>query len=421
MKKLIFGYGATGKSVETYFKKNNIEYLIYDDDKEIEIPKNQKFKDTKFDEIDEIIISPGIKPTHPLLLKIKSKKINVITDIDIYSRDRIYDTPIIGVTGTNGKTTFVELLSNFLNSQSLKSLAVGNIGDSPLNYIDEKFDYIVMELSSFQLYYIKNLSLEVGIVLNIEEDHLDWHENVQEYIESKKKIFQFAKSNIATGRLPNYLSMNEGLSQEQYNKPKFPKEFSFKSMRSKFYDDFLDAFFILVPQLNLSVTKAYDYLKNTKSLEHRFETVDIINGVRYINDSKSTNFHSVSEASKKVKNGLLVMHGLTKEMSVSNLNISSENIGLVLVPKNMKIDLSRFDSFEIKYYESIFDLESEILKCLELWKTKLISTQDRGKSKYMCETVLFSCGGASFNDFKNYEERGNFFKSVVSNIKDRNA
>ena len=70
MKKLIFGYGATGKSVETYFKKNNIEYLIYDDDKEIEIPKNQKFKDTKFDEIDEIIISPGIKPTHPLLLKI---------------------------------------------------------------------------------------------------------------------------------------------------------------------------------------------------------------------------------------------------------------------------------------------------------------------------------------------------------------
>ena len=269
-----------------------------------------------------------------------------------------------------------------------------------------------MELSSFQLYYIKNLSLEVGIVLNIEEDHLDWHENVQEYIESKKKIFQFAKSNIATGRLPNYLSMNEGLVQEQYNKPKFPKEFSFKNMRSKFYDDFLDAFFILVPQLNLSVTKAYDYLKNTKSLEHRFETVDIINGVRYINDSKSTNFHSVSEASKKVKNGLLVMHGLTKEMSVSNLNISTENIGLVLVPKNMKIDLSRFDSFEIKYYESIFDLESEILKCLELWKTKLISTQDRGKSKNMCETVLFSCGGASFNDFKNYEERGNFFKSV---------
>ena len=419
MKKLIFGYGATGKSVEAYFQKNNIEYFIYDDDKEIEIPKKQKFKDNKFDDIDEIIISPGIKPTHPLILEINSKKINVITDIEIYQRDRIHNTPIIGVTGTNGKTTFVELLSDFINSQGLKSLAVGNIGDSPLNYIDEKYDYIVMELSSFQLHYIKNLSLEVGIVLNIEEDHLDWHENVQEYIKSKKKIFQFSKSQIATGRLPNYLSMNEGLAEEQYNKPKFPKDFSMNFMRFKYFDDFLDAFFILVPQLNLSVTKAYDYLKNTKSLEHRFETIDIINGVTYINDSKSTNFHSVSEASKRVKNGLLVLHGLTKQMSGSSLNISRENIGLALVPKNMKYELNRFDSIEKKYYESIFDLEDEILMCLELWKKS--KDQQRGKSKNMCETVLFSCGGSSFNDFKNYEERGNFFKSVVSNIKDKNA
>ena len=75
MKKLIFGYGATGKSVERYFKKNNFEYFIYDDDKEIEIPKKQKFKDNKFDDIDEIIISPGIKPTHPLILEINSKKL----------------------------------------------------------------------------------------------------------------------------------------------------------------------------------------------------------------------------------------------------------------------------------------------------------------------------------------------------------
>ena len=419
MKKLIFGYGATGKSVERYFKKNNFEYFIYDDDKEIEIPKKQKFKDKKFDEIDEVIISPGIKPSHPLILEMNSKKIDIITDIDIYQRDRVHNTPIIGVTGTNGKTTFVELLSDFINSQGLKSLAVGNIGDSPLNYIDEKYDYIVMELSSFQLHYINNLSLEVGIILNIEEDHLDWHENVQEYKESKKKIFQFSKSKIATGRLPNYLSMNEGLAEELSNKPKFPKDFSFNIMRLKYFDDFLDAFFILIPKLNLSATKAYDYLKNTKSLEHRFETVDIINGVRYINDSKSTNFHSVSEASKRVKNGLLVLHGLTKQMSGSSLNISRENIRLVLVPKNMKYDLNSFDSFEKKYYESIFDLENEILMCLEL--SEKSKAQQYGQYKSVFETVLFSCGGSSFNDFKNYEERGNFFKSIVSNIKDKNA
>ena len=409
MKKLIFGYGATGKSVETYFQKNKIEYFIYDDDKEIEIPKNKKFKDNKFDEIDEIIISPGIKPTHPLLLKIKSKKINLITDIDMYARDRKYDIPIIGVTGTNGKTTFVELISDFINSQGLNSLAVGNIGDSPLNYINEEFDYIVMELSSFQLYYIKNLSLEVGIVLNIEEDHLDWHKNIQEYAESKKKIFNFSKFQIATGKLSNYLSMNEGLSEEQINKPKFPEGFSYDDMRVKFYDDFLNAFFILVSKLNLSEIKAYDYLKKARDLEHRFETVDIINGVTYINDSKSTNFHSVSEATKRVKNGLLILHGLTKNMSGSKLNIDRENIRMVLVPKDMKIDFNWNDLSEARYYESIFDLESEILKYLE---------SGQSSEQKIFDTVLFSCGGASFNDFSNYEERGNFFKKIVSNIKE---
>tara|TARA_B100001123_G_C15189379_1_gene978659 strand:+ start:39 stop:1280 length:1242 start_codon:yes stop_codon:yes gene_type:complete len=409
VKKLIFGYGATGKSVETYFQKNKIEYFIYDDDKEIEIPKNQKFEDTKFDELDEIIISPGIKPTHPLLLKIKSKKINLITDIEIFVRDRKFNTPIIGVTGTNGKTTFVELVSDFINSQGLNSLAVGNIGDSPLNYIDEEFDYIVMELSSFQLYYIKNLSLEVGIVLNIEEDHLDWHKSIQEYVESKKKIFNFSKFQIATGKLSNYLSMNEGLDQEQFNKPKFPEKFSYDDMRVKFYDDFLNAFFILVPKLNLSEIKAYDYLKKTKELEHRFETVDIINGVRYINDSKSTNFHSVSEATKRVKNGLLILHGLTKNMSGTKLRIDTENIRMVLVPKDFGVDLHYGTDCVIEFYESIFDLESEILKYIESGMPSLQGIFD---------TVLFSCGGASFNDFRNYEERGNFFKKIVSNIKE---
>jgi len=115
VKKLIFGYGATGKSVETYFQKNNIEYLIYDDDKEIEIPKNQKFKDSNFEDLDEVIISPGIKPTHELLNEINSRGIPVKTDIDIFNE--IYKGKLIGVTGTNGKTTLVNLLTSFLNTQ----------------------------------------------------------------------------------------------------------------------------------------------------------------------------------------------------------------------------------------------------------------------------------------------------------------
>ena len=157
MKKLIFGYGATGKSVATYFQKNNIEFFIYDDDKTIEITKNQLFDESKLDEVDEVIISPGIKPTHPLLNKIKSKRLNVKTDIDLFNNK--YQAKIIGITGTNGKTTFVNLLTDYLNLEGLKSVAVGNIGTSPLEVIDKDYEYIVMELSSFQLYYLNNINL----------------------------------------------------------------------------------------------------------------------------------------------------------------------------------------------------------------------------------------------------------------------
>ena len=189
MKKLIFGYGATGKSVETYFQKNNIEYCIYDDDKSIKIDQNLLFDKNKLSEIDEVIISPGIKPTHELLSLINKFRISVITDIDLFNK--VYNGKIIGVTGTNGKTTFVNLLNDFFNSQGIKSTAVGNIGVSPLEIIDKEYEYVVMELSSFQLYYLKQINLFIAIILNIYEDHLDWHEDWNDYVESKQKIIGY--------------------------------------------------------------------------------------------------------------------------------------------------------------------------------------------------------------------------------------
>ena len=155
MKKLIFGYGVTGKTVEQYFQKCNINYLIYDENKELNLPTELVFEPSRFSEIDEVIISPGVKPSNSLLEQFYLIEKPVITDIDIFNN--IYKEKIIGITGTNGKTTFVNLLAGFLNSQGSESIAVGNVGKSPLEIIDKKFDYVVMELSSFQLHYINKL------------------------------------------------------------------------------------------------------------------------------------------------------------------------------------------------------------------------------------------------------------------------
>ena len=173
MKKLIFGYGVTGKSVETYFQKNNIEYLIYDDKPKSGIKSKLFFEYSNIEQIDEVIISPGIKPSNPLLLEIESRGIEVVTDIDIFNK--IYSGEIIGITGTNGKTTLVNLLTGYLNLIGKKSIAVGNVGNPPLDIGEQAYDYVVMELSSFQLYYLNNLRLNKAVLMNIFEDHSQGH------------------------------------------------------------------------------------------------------------------------------------------------------------------------------------------------------------------------------------------------------
>ncbi len=393
MKKLIFGYGATGKSVETYFQKNNIQYLIYDDDKEIEIPKKHKFEDTRFDEIDEVIISPGIKPTHEVLNEINSRGLSVKTDIDLFND--IYNGKLIGITGTNGKTTLVNLLTSFLNSQGLKTVAVGNVGRSPLEVIDKEFEYIVIELSSFQLYYINNLNLHIAIILNIYQDHLDWHKNFDEYLESKKRIKEFIKNEDNSIKDNNFF----GTLQPGANNSNLYSEIKEKSI---LFDNTVDMFMQVIEKLELNYESAKEYLINSENSEHRFELVGVHNGITYINDSKSTNFNSVSMATKKVNNCILIMHGLTKKIDSKDLNISKE-VKKIILPKDMKVNLNNINA-EVIELDSIYDLEEKLEKNLD-----------------SVDTVLFSCGGASFNDFENYEQRGAFFKSVVSNIKVKNG
>ena len=396
MKKLIFGYGATGKSVESYFQKNKIEYFIHDD-KKLDIENHLIFDKKKFNEIDEVVISPGIKPTHPLVNEINSQGLTINTDIDLFNK--VYKGKIIGVTGTNGKTTFVNLLTEYLNSHQIKSIAVGNVGKSPLEIVGEDYEYVVMELSSFQLYYLNNLILFKAIVLNIFEDHLDWHSDFEDYSNSKLKILKFITNNENRS-----LQELQTIYEEKENKELLFKSAGVLDIVSKLtlHEDTVYSFIKTVDDLGLSIDSLSDFLLNYKTEAHRFELVDKIKDVTYINDSKSTNFNSLSMATTKINNGILLLHGLTKNISSRDLKISKK-VKTILVPEDMEIDLSMTSAKIIKI-KSIFDIEQVL--------TEIIKPGD---------TVLFSCGGASFNDFKNYQERGNFFKTVVSNLKDKNA
>ena len=386
---LILGYGATGKDIEKYLISENKKYVIYDDNKTI--PNELNFQLEDITNLEMIYVSPGIKKDHKILKIAEESNIKVTTDIEYFND--ISNVKIVGVTGTNGKTTFVSLLNKILNKYGYKSNVAGNIGISPLNIINdtENLDFLILELSSFQLCHINKLQIDTSIVLNIYEDHIDWHSSFEEYADSKLKIFNFTVNdqNNFLGSVDEELNINDVLLEnitvvEDINNYFLPN----------YFDEFVSMFVAICRRFEISEMDVIEFLSSEPSAEHRFELFYSKNGVNFINDSKSTNLESVNKASLKVNNCMLIMHGLAKGINPNKLELSDE-IKAILVPQNSEFDVSMYKSIVIKY-ESIEDLQQLI------------------KENYRdFNTVLFSCGGSSFSDFNNYIDRGNYFKKMI--------
>ena len=385
---LILGYGSTGQDIEKYLISKNINYLIHDDNKNID--EKFKFNLDNIKNIETIFVSPGINKDHEILRMAASSGNKILTDIELFSE--INNVKIIGVTGTNGKTSFVTLLDRILNKYNIKSKSAGNIGNSPLSLISDLNDveYLILELSSFQLAHLNKLDLEIAVVLNIYQDHIDWHQTFEEYVFSKLKIFNFTSNqeNNFLGPVDSQVNVEEMSLKKvrEFNKENFNLD--------NYFDDFVSIFIDVCKEFSIPKEEVLNYLISQSSVEHRFELFHTKNGVKFINDSKSTNLESVNKASYKVKNCLLIMHGLLKGIDIKKLSLSNE-VKEIMIPKNSEFDISSKNTSVIEY-ENFEDLKEYI------------------KSNYRnFDTVLFSCGGSSFSNFNNYMERGDYFKEMI--------
>ena len=192
---LVYGLGSTGKSVVNFFKRNNIKkFEVWDDKNKDLYKKNRAQNLSKTVEIvDFIILSPGIS-----LKDIKGKnnldkfKEKIITDIDLIYLMKNFLKSIV-VTGTNGKSTTSKIISHVLQKNGYKTLLGGNIGKPVLSLKSKKNDFLIIEVSSFQLSHSKYICPDYAILLNISNDHLDWHGNKKNYKNSKFKIFKNQK------------------------------------------------------------------------------------------------------------------------------------------------------------------------------------------------------------------------------------
>ena len=194
---LVYGLGTTGQSVINFFKKNKFQNFHVWDDRNKKLYKKKRPRNLKkiLREVNYIILSPGVS-----LKKSENKKLlsnhenKIITDIDLIFLMRNFFKTIV-VTGTNGKSTTCKIIEHLLKKNKYKTLLGGNIGTPVLNLNIKKNSFLIIEASSFQLAHSKFICPHYALLLNITNDHLDWHGNMKNYVNSKFKIFRIQNKN----------------------------------------------------------------------------------------------------------------------------------------------------------------------------------------------------------------------------------
>ena len=419
---LVYGLGKSGLSAFNFLKKNNKIYLF--DDKEI-IDHNKRIKKSLISHqellkksIDHIIISPGIdinKCSLKNYLKKNYKKI--YTDLDIFYNFYSINKKIT-ITGTNGKSTTARILYEVLRDQKFDVRIVGNIGNPILleKKITNKTIFVV-EASSYQLEYSKLFSSNISVILNISPDHLERHKNLKNYIKSKFKIVKKqTKKDYAILNMNN-LYIKEEVKLQKFL-PKLIKVYRYPSIKSLkninnpyFYSESnrenLSFVFEIAKIFKIKKKSFFNTLKKFKGLQYRQQIIFRSKNLTIINDSKSTSFSSSASILKLMSNVFWIVGGLAKKGDKFLLQKNDcKNFKAYIYGKNKNIFISKLKN--IVKYESFTNLTILIKKVF-------LDIKNNENLKH--KTVLFSPAAASFDSFKNFEERGKYFNNLVKKNK----
>ncbi len=339
---------------------------------------------------DMIVMSPGISPLSPVGKMVKSSGKHVTCELAaFFELLKPSYGKTIAVTGTNGKTTTTMMIDHFLRKRGFRTCLCGN-NEKPVSRLEGFADYIVLEISSFQLYWASNLKIDVGLILNIAPDHMDWHGSFENYKESKMKLAKLSK----------IIFFGEGIDAEpRYRMIK--KEFLPVHLRTPQNTQNASGAAAVIEALGFDSSEFLESLFDFKTPPHRLEFVGKIGSVQFYNDSKATNTHAVMKAMENFDKVTLILSGIVKESDINHfikiLNDKAEAV--------------------VFLGESI----TKRIKGLSVPTFFADNMDDAVKKAYevSSSTVLLSPAGASFDMYKNYEERGEDFKrSVLELIKD---
>ena len=417
---LVFGLGVSGHATLSQLKKNKANIECWDDSKQLREKFKNKYrvnKDWFKSSYDFIVISPGINIySHSKKLFFYKNKNKIITDLDLFCSS-IKDQKVIMVTGTNGKSTMCKLIYDLLKNSKKKVYLGGNYGTPVLDLpYKEKSAIFVLELSSYQLDYSSRLPSSVSILLNISPDHLERHQNFNKYISAKLKIFKgLEKTGIGFLDLSSdkQSKIFNILKSEKYNQKNI--ELIKKNIHHNIKDNLISLplrglHFKNCLYIALQIAKLFKISKNVylktikdfKGLPHRQEIIKVKNNITFINDSKATNFSSTEVALNSYKNIHWILGGLAKAKDRIIVSKFKKSIlRAYIIGKNINFFLKQIKS-TVKHNTS-HTLKNALLSAL------------RESKNYpsLKQVILLSPSAASFDQYKNFEHRGNTFKQLV--------
>ena len=403
---LIYGFGISGKSISKYLKRKNVYYKIYDD--YLDLSKNKDSIDLGYFKknikiFDYFVVSPSIKIDKKHILYAHQKKI--LIDLDFLSLE-LNNQIVIGVTGTEGKSTICfylfQYLSNFYNP-----IIIGNYGNTILDKHNiqsllNKTKVIIVELSSYQLDKIKYLRLNHAVITNIYPDHLRYHGSFLNYVKSKFKIQSLLVDN-------GYLHISN-LDKRRYSKlikinPNNINSISNLNIKNKIFGFDINLHNEYVSQRTL-LTSGLKYNQNIKlkNLPFRNELIDNKSDFMIINDSKSTNLeNSLLKINQINLNQKIIILGGIPKKSINKKNKVKNSLVLIFGPNRFSI-VEKLDFNNSKFFTFI-DLE-RLFKFLNVVIHQL-----------KIDIILFSPGGESFDQFKDYSHRGLIFNKYIKKFK----
>jgi len=413
---LIYGLGKSGLSTYSFLKKNNIISLF--DDRIITKKKIKEtcatYKEIIKKEFDCIIISPGIDINKCKLRRFLKKNYKKIyTDLDIFY-SRYTDNQKITITGTNGKSTTAKLLYDILKDQKKDVRLVGNIGNPILLEKKIKKDTLfVIEASSYQLEYSRLFKTNISIILNITPDHLERHKTINKYISAKFKLIKNqSKNDIAILNTKNFY-IKKVLKQKKFAPSilrieKYTSNNFIKKIDNHYFDtegnkENLTFVLRVSKLLNLKNNVLLKTLKKFKGLSYRQEIIYNSKFLKVINDSKATSFSSSEKLLKSLKNIYWIIGGLPKKGDKFLLKKKDcKNIKLYTFGENQKFFINQLKNKMV--FQSFLNLKTLIAK---------IFLDIKSENNFINKTILFSPASASFDSFKNFEERGEYFNKLI--------